>query len=127
MAPPATVPYPSHVDAGAAIDFLERALGLVRPQAFDGLDGRPMQGGKAHRSGVVMLGGVDAPAATGSLGISLVVNDVDDHHARAVAAGAAIVHPLEDTEFGTRRSRAREPGRREWSFGSYAPAAKPDA
>jgi uncharacterized glyoxalase superfamily protein PhnB len=123
---PAIVPYLSYVDAKAAMAFLERAFDLRPLQAFDGPDGRLMHGEMAHGGGVVMLGSVDAAAGKGSPGIYLVVGDVDAHHARAVAAGAEIVYPPEDTEFGTRRYRARDPEGHEWSFGSYAPAAQPD-
>ncbi|MEM7488045.1 MAG: VOC family protein, partial [Pseudomonadota bacterium] len=72
-------------------------------------------------NGVLMLGSVETAPAKGSPGIYLVVEDVDAHHARAVAAGAEVVYPPEDTEFGTRRWRARDPEGHEWSFGTYAP------
>lgn len=61
------------------------------------------------------------PAGTG---IYCVVEDVDAHHDRARTAGAAIVYPPEDTEFGTRRYRAQDPEGYEWSFGTYAPQAR---
>lgn len=117
------VPYFSYVDARAAIDFLERAFGLPRLQAFDGPDGRIMHAELGYGDGVVMLGSVDAPVAKASPGTYLVVEDVDAHHVRAREAGAEIVYPPEDTEFGTRRYRARDPEGHEWSFGSYAPGA----
>lgn len=127
MPGPRIVPYLSYVDARSAMDFLERAFGLRRVQAFDGPDGRLMHGEMAHGEGVVMLGSVDADANKGSPGLYLVVDDVEAHHARAAEAGAEIVYPPEDTEFGTRRYRARDPEGHEWSFGTYAPVAKPDA
>jgi catechol 2,3-dioxygenase-like lactoylglutathione lyase family enzyme len=41
--------------------------------------------------------------------VSIEVDDVDDVHARAVAAGAEIVYPLTDEEWGLRRFFVRDP------------------
>lgn len=118
---PTIVPYLSYVDAKAAMVFLSKAFGLETVQAFDGSDGRLMHGEMRFGDGVIMLGSVEAAPATQSPGIYVVVPDVDAHHQRAVAAGAAIVYPPQDTEFGTRRYRAKDPEGHEWSFGTYQP------
>ena len=120
---PSIVPYFTYADGHAAMAFLERAFGLRRVQAMDGEDGALMHAEMVHGSGVVMLG--TGEAARGSPGVYLVVEDVDAHHARAAEAGAEIVHPPEDTEFGTRRYRARDAEGHEWSFGTYAPSTEP--
>ncbi|MGB3406749.1 MAG: VOC family protein [Jannaschia sp.] len=118
---PSIVPYLSYVDAKAAMAFLETAFGLETVQAFDGEDGRLMHGEMRSGNGVIMLGTVDALAAKASPGLYVVVEDVDAHHARAMAAGAREVYPPEDTEFGTRRWRALDLEGHEWSFGTYQP------
>jgi len=41
--------------------------------------------------------------------ISIEVDDVDDVHRRAVAAGAEVVYPLTDEEWGLRRFFVRDP------------------
>lgn len=41
--------------------------------------------------------------------VSIEVDDVDAVHARAVAAGAEIVYPLTDEEWGLRRFFVRDP------------------
>lgn len=41
--------------------------------------------------------------------VSIEVDDVDEVHARAVAAGADIVYPLTDEEWGLRRFFVRDP------------------
>ena len=120
---PSIVPYFTYADPHAAMDFLERAFGLTRVQSYDGEDGALVHAEMAHGSGVVMLG--TGEATHGSPGVYVVVEDVDAHHARAVEAGAEIVYPPEDTEFGTRRYRARDPEGHEWSFGTYAPSTEP--
>ena len=124
---PSIVPYLSYVDAKAAMRFLHEAFGLEPVQAFDGEDGRLMHGEMRHGNGVIMLGSADAAPAKQSPGLYLVVADVDAHFARAEAAGAEIVYPPEDTPFGTRRYRARDPEGHEWSFGTYQPQTEAPA
>lgn len=121
---PTIVPYLSYVDAKAAIEFLEAAFGLEAIQSYDDPDGRLVHGEMRHGNGVIMLGSVLTAPATESPGIYLVVDDVDAHHAHAVSMGAEVIYPPEDTEFGTRRWRARDPEGHEWSFGTYAPQTK---
>ena len=41
--------------------------------------------------------------------VSIEVDDVDEVHARAVAAGLEIVHPLTTEEWGLRRFFVRDP------------------
>ena len=121
MTPPVLVPYLSYVDAKAAMAFLHDAFGFQTIQAFDAEDGRLMHGEMRCDAGIIMIGSVDEPAAKASPGLYLVVTDVDAHFERARAAGADIVYPPEDTEFGTRRYRCRDPEGHEWSFGTYQP------
>jgi uncharacterized glyoxalase superfamily protein PhnB len=51
----------------------------------------------------------------------VVIENPDPHHERAVAAGAEIVRPLEDTDYGSRDYSARDPEGNLWSFGTYRP------
>jgi uncharacterized glyoxalase superfamily protein PhnB len=53
--------------------------------------------------------------------VYVVVEDADAHHARAVAAGAEIVLPLRDQDYGSRDYSARDPEGNIWSFGTYRP------
>ncbi|WP_396888573.1 VOC family protein [Micromonospora craniellae] len=46
---------------------------------------------------------------------------VDAHHDRAVAAGAEVVMPLTDTDYGSREYLVRDLEGHLSSFGSYAP------
>jgi uncharacterized glyoxalase superfamily protein PhnB len=120
---PSIVPYLSYVDAKAAIAFLASAFGLVPVQSYDDGNGVLVHAELSHGNGVVMIGTDER--SKGSPGLYLVVEDVDAHHARAVAAGARIVYPPEDTEWGKRRYRALDPEGHEWSFGSYQPQTEP--
>ena len=58
--------------------------------------------------------------------IYLVVDDPDAHYERAVAAGAEIVQPLTDEDYGSRGYTARDPEGNVWSFGTYQPATADD-
>ena len=51
----------------------------------------------------------------------VVVTDADAHHAQAVAAGAEIVSPPTDLDYGSRDYGARDPEGNRWSFGTYTP------
>ena len=119
---PSIVPYLSYRDPEAAIEFLTRAFGLDVVQVQK--DGDTIQHAElAHGDGVVMLGTADLPK--GSPGIYLVVADADAHFAVASEAGAEVVYPPEDTGWGARRWRARDPEGHEWSFGTYQPSTEP--
>ena len=117
---PSIVPYLSYADGPAAIDFLTRAFGLRVNVRQDADDGSVQHAELVHGNGVILMGTADLPK--GSPGIYLVVDDVDAHHDRATAAGAEVVYGPEDTEWGTRRWRGRDPEGHEWTFGTYAPS-----
>jgi uncharacterized glyoxalase superfamily protein PhnB len=51
----------------------------------------------------------------------ITVDDTDAHHARSVAAGAAIVSPPVDQPYGVREYGARDPEGQLWYF--HAPLA----
>ena len=52
------------------------------------------------------------------------VDDVDAHHARAVAAGAEVVRAPAATDYGARDYSVRDLEGRLWSFGTYDPYAE---
>jgi uncharacterized glyoxalase superfamily protein PhnB len=53
----------------------------------------------------------------------VVVDDPDAHHQHAADAGAQIIRPLEDQDYGSRDYSARDPEGNIWSFGTYDPSA----
>ena len=123
MHEPDLVPYLSYRDAAAGIDFLTRAFGFETVQRMDGEDGAVLHAELRRGNGMVMIGTAEAPR--GSPGLYLVAEDVDGIADTARAAGAEEVHPPEDTEFGTRRWRCRDPEGHEWSVGTYRPRSEP--
>jgi uncharacterized glyoxalase superfamily protein PhnB len=124
------VPYFSYRDAAAALDWLETAFGFERTQDFRDDAGTVVHAELRLGDGRVMLGSGDPPSrdpgredetSPRAHGVYAVVEDVDAAYARAAAAGAPVVYPPEDTEFGTRRFRVLDVEGYEWSFGSYSP------
>lgn len=73
--------------------------------------------------GGVMLGsarhGDDLAQRPGAAACYVVAADPDGLCERAVAAGAEIVRPLYDTDYGSRDFTARDPEGNTWSFGTY--------
>jgi uncharacterized glyoxalase superfamily protein PhnB len=125
---PTVYPALRYHDAPAAIAWLTKAFGLTEGMVVPGKDGVIEHAELRFGNGMVMLGSVrdDRPdglgAASGPVSLYLVVADPDEHHCRAVEAGAEIVRPLEDTDYGARGYTARDPEGNFWSFGTYQPA-----
>ena len=126
------IPSMRYRDAPAAIDWLCRVLGFARHLVVPGEDGAIAHAQLTLGDGMIMLGSERddvrggekaAPEADGANASSpyLVVDDVDAVHARALAAGAEIVSPLENPEYGGRFFACRDPEGRVWNVGSYDP------
>ncbi|MGH2841349.1 MAG: VOC family protein [Solirubrobacteraceae bacterium] len=120
-----TFPVLRYRDARAAIDWLGEAFGFTEKEVHEGEDGTIVHAELYTGKGIVMLStdrdddGWGAHAGNGWA--YLVVDDPDALHERAVAAGAEIIRPLEDTDYGSRDFSARDPEGNRWSFGTYAP------
>ncbi|MEU6625636.1 VOC family protein [Streptomyces litmocidini] len=117
-------------DAKAAIKQLTEGFGFTERAVYEGEDGRVMHAELSCGNGMVMLGskgsGSEFDKLMGDGGPTAVyvrVDDVDEHHARAVAQGIEIVMPPTDQEYGSRDYTARDAEGNVWSFGTYAPGA----
>jgi uncharacterized glyoxalase superfamily protein PhnB len=123
--------YPSvfYDDAPAAIDWLCRAFGFERHLVVPGGDGTIAHSELTLGRDMIMLGssnselGRKSPKTLGAStgGIYIVVDDVDAHASRARAAGAVIVNPPKDQDYGGRLYNCRDPEGHFWSFGTYLP------
>ncbi len=126
---PTVYPTLRYRDAAKAIRWLGEAFGLTEHLVVPGEDGRIAHAELRSGMGMVMLGsttdGSDGRMALeqGPAGVYVVVEDVDAHHRRAREAGAEIVMPLSDTDYGSRDYTARDPEGNLWSFGTYQPFA----
>ncbi|BCP53260.1 glyoxalase [Kaistia sp. 32K] len=111
-----------------AIEFLVKGFGFELTALHEGPDGEVMHAELRLGQNLVMLGGFDPEilasgrTASGGAGCNYVsVRFVDGHHDMAVAAGAKITRPLEDTDYGSRQYGCRDIEGYEWVFGTYDP------
>lgn len=117
-------------DAHAAIDWLGKAFGF-EPLMVHAGDGPAVVAHAELRLGdaIVMVG-----SAGGSMGhilspggkpqiqsLYVVIDNPDEHYARAKAAGAEMLIDLHDTDYGSRGYTCRDIEGHVWSFGTYRP------
>jgi uncharacterized glyoxalase superfamily protein PhnB len=117
-------------EARGAIDWLTSAFGFEEQIAIANDDGTIAHAELKFGPGIVMLAsaredifGTKSPSeATGvTQMIYVTVDQVDDHHDRAKAAGADIVMELSDMDYGSREYAARDLEGNVWCFGTYSP------
>lgn len=111
-------------DAPAAAAWLEKVFGFERRMVVPGSDNTVAHAEMRLGNGIVMFGSertdpANPWAAEG--GVYVAVDDIDAHYARAQAAGAEIVRPLQATDYSAREYSARDLEGRLWSFGTYRP------
>ena len=113
-------PYLTFHNGAASVEFLVDGLGfdLVTEQ-------HSVDGGVVHvelrRRDAVVTGGDGPHRPTATPGLYIVDDDVDELFDQTVRAGATVVYPPEDTEWGTRRARLQDLDGHEWSIGTYQP------
>lgn len=110
-------------DPDAAIALLRDAFGFTVAAEHRGDGGTVEHAELTHGGGAVLLGPRregDA-FATGRAVVYVVVDDVDGHHDRAVAAGATVTMGLTDQPYGSREYAAVDGEDNVWSFGTYRP------
>lgn len=125
------IPALRYADAPAAIAWLGEAFGFNEHFVVPGEGGQIDHAQLEWRGSLVMLGsqrGVEGhdylSRTAGQASISLTAESaaqVDELYVRAQAAGAKIVHPLEDTEYGSHAFTATDPEGNFWHFGTYDP------
>lgn len=114
-------------DPQALLDFLVEALGFVENTAYRAGEGADEEIVHAQLDwpggGAIMFGSYkpDNPwcREPGTAGVYLVADDLDAVHSRASRAGADIVRPIEDTDYGSREFTVRDPEGNLWSIGTY--------
>jgi uncharacterized glyoxalase superfamily protein PhnB len=127
------IPALRYRDAPAAIEWLCSVLGFTRHAVYEGAGGVINHAELALGRGMIMLGSMKENEqgrrfkAPGDLGgvetgsVYIVVPDADAVYARAQAAGATIVRPLQDMEYGSREFTVSDPEGHSWSVGTYDP------
>ncbi|MDA8370251.1 MAG: VOC family protein [Nocardiopsaceae bacterium] len=124
-AAPGIFPVLYYRDARAAIGFLVEAFGFTVDVCYPEEGERVDHAELSLGGGRVMLGSVKE-AAQWPMAVDpapqmlfAVVEDPDAHHDRAKAAGAEIVAPPADQDYGSREYTARDPEGNIWGFGTY--------
>jgi uncharacterized glyoxalase superfamily protein PhnB len=111
-------------DARALIRFLVDVLGFEETAVY----GEGARVDHAELSwplgGGIMLGSArddtndPRPLQPGSFG-AVVTDNPDELFTRVTAAGAQVLQPLHDTDYGSRDFTVRDPEGNRWSFGTY--------
>ena len=125
------IPFLNYDDAGVALDWLTDAFGFERGDVHEGENGKVAHAELRVGDGMVILGsagrndlGMKTPRELGAVnqGVYVIVDDaIDEHYERAVAAGAEVVRPIHDTDYGSRDYIVRDPEGNLWSVGTYRP------
>ncbi len=124
-------------NAPAAIDWLCQVFGFARHAVYSNPDGTVAHAELTLGGGMIMLGsgkddeyskGFKSPIELGveTRGVYLVVPDADAVFAGAQAAGAVVVRPLNNTDYGSREFTVKDPEGHSWSVGTYDPWVKPE-
>jgi uncharacterized glyoxalase superfamily protein PhnB len=129
------IPALRYRNAPAAIEWLCSVIGFTRHAVYEGENGTIGHAELTLNGGMIMLGSqkddehagrYKSPAETDGVetrGVYIVVPDVEAVHARAIAAGATIIRPLQDTNYGSREFAVKDPEGHSWSVGNYDPWA----
>lgn len=118
------VPYLSYADAAAAIEWLCRVFGFEEVRRMEVGDGRIGHAALSFQGEQVMLASVFEEAGTRSprdleglhQQITVYVDDVDAHFARARAEGAEVLTEPEDQFWGGRMYWAQDLEGHRWTF-----------
>lgn len=123
-------------DAPAAIAWLCQVLGFERHAVYSGPDGTIAHAQLTLKGGMIMLGshrddaygqGFKSPREMDggeTRSTYVVVEDADAVYARAQAAGATIVRPINNTDYSSREFGVKDPEGHTWSVGTYDPWAE---
>lgn len=119
--------------AHAAIDWLCQAFGFEKHAVYDDDQGGVMHAQLTYGGGMLMLGSVrdnafgqhiaqpDEIGGRETQCACVIVADCKAHYERARAAGAEIVDPYEEKEYGGAGYSCRDQEGHLWYFGSYDP------
>jgi len=141
MAEPRSTVIPAlrYRDAPGAIEWLCSVLGFTRHAMYEGAGGEINHAELALGGGMIMLGSMKeneqgkddeqgrrfkVPGDLGGVETGsayIVVPDADAVYARAQAAGATIVRPLQEMDYGSREFTVSDPEGHSWSVGTYDP------
>ncbi|MBV9276882.1 MAG: VOC family protein [Candidatus Eremiobacteraeota bacterium] len=107
-------------DPGAAIEWLTRSFGLRERAKKTSAEGNVERAQLEVVDSLITIGRPSIHGMSPRRGVSsmlyIYIDDVDQHFARAKAAGAKIVLPLDDRPWGDRNYQAEDPEGHQWTF-----------
>jgi PhnB protein len=120
-------PYLAIRDAKSALDFYARAFGAELVLKLDMPDGKIAHAEIRIGDSILMMSeenpdwGNRSPASLGGSPVSLMiyVPDADAAFARALAAGAEQVRPVEDQFYGDRSGTLKDPYGYQWTLATH--------
>ncbi len=120
-------PYMALRDTVAAIDFYRRAFGAEFVMKLDMPDGKIAHAEMRIGDSVIMMSeenpewGNKSPLTLGGSPMFLMIYlpDVDAAFAKALAAGATQVRPVEDQFYGDRAGTLKDPYGHQWTLGTH--------
>lgn len=127
------VPSTRYADCDGALAFLKKVIGLEEVSVYRDETGAIQHVEMRMGDSFFMFGPEDerpfsrymtAPRDTGgreTMTMYVVVGDVETHNAKAMAAGADIILPLETTDHGGLQYSLRDPEGHVWTIGLYDP------
>jgi len=123
------LPHVTYLDVAAAIEWLTTAFGFAENYRYGS---GPVEGAQMHLGDAwIMLNrarpGRSSPAQIGSdtQSLTVFVEEVDGHFARAKSAGARIVEELHETEYGERQYGVEDLEGHRWLFSRHARDVNP--
>ena len=131
--PASIIPSLRYRNAPAAIEWLCRAFGLRKSLVVPDDSGGVAHAQLSFGDGMIMLGSVrddewgrfikppDEIGGAATQSIYLVVSDADIVYERAKNAGAEILIPVKDEEYGGRSFSCRDLEGHLWTIGTYDP------
>jgi PhnB protein len=127
-------PYLSIAGAAKAIDFYKQAFGAIELFRMTTPTGQIGHAEIKIGDSPLMLadpceqGGFRDPKSLGgsSIGLHLYVDDVDAMFAKAVAAGAIVVKPVEDQFYGDRNGTIEDPFGHVWFLATHKEDLTPE-
>jgi uncharacterized glyoxalase superfamily protein PhnB len=123
------LPHVEYLNLDEAIAWLTRAFGFQEHYRYgDGPSGGQMWAGKAAIQVRQADDGQKSPAQLGygTQSLTVFVDDVDGHYARAKAAGAKIVEEPHETEYGEYQYAAEDLDGHHWLFSRHAADRSPE-
>ena len=127
-------PYLIVADGAATVAFYQQAFAASLRLRLDRPDGKIGHAELVIGDSVIMLAdeylplAARGPAAYGGspVGLHLYVEDADAVTARAVAAGARLVHPVEDKCYGDRLGENEDPFGHRWYASTHIEDVSPE-